>query len=90
MCIRDRDYIEKILSYVELENAGADFMENARVHRTVYINIRIKNHPKRGVDGYGQVTLLNFYFPLKDGGGSQFEKRKICTWKMQAQIAWPI
>ena len=39
--------------------------------------------------GYGQVTYLNFYFPLKDGGG-QFEKRKICTCKMQEQIAWPI
>jgi len=57
--------IEKILSYVENckmqeqivrpirlqpENAGVDFMENARVHRTAYINVQIKNHPKRGVD----------------------------------------
>ena len=25
--------------------------------------------------GYGNVTHLNFYFPLKDGGGGQFEKR---------------
>ena len=40
--------------------------------------------------GYGQVSYLNFYFPLKDGGGGQFEKRKICTWKKQKQIAWPI
>ena len=22
------------------------------------------------------MTYLNFYFPLKDGGGSQFEKKK--------------
>jgi len=40
--------------------------------------------------GYGQVTYLNIYFPLKDGGKGQFEMRKICTWKMQEQIALPI
>jgi len=25
--------------------------------------------------GYGHMTHLSFYFPLKDGGGGQFEKR---------------
>jgi len=77
----NQDYIEKILSYVELENAGVDFMAsmtrsgNAKVHRTAYINIQIKKSPQKG-RGYGQVTYLNFYPPLKDGGGSQLEKRK--------------
>jgi len=91
---------EQIVRPIRLqsENAGVDFM--AYMHRSGKCEIynytshglhqyTNKKSPQKG-RGYGQVTYLSFYFPLKDGGGGQFEKRKICTWKIQEQIAWPI
>jgi len=46
------------------------------VHREAISSLtkKIKKSPQKG-RGYGHVTHLNFYFPLKDGGGGQFEKR---------------
>jgi len=43
--------------------------------------------------GYGHVTHLYLYFPLKDGGGGQFEKRNIAIslfWidQFQENLAW--
>jgi len=57
-------------------------VENARVHRTAYISIQIK---KLTPKGYGQVTYLNFDFPLKDGGNVQFEKRKYVRGKCRSR-----
>ena len=46
------------------------------VHREAISSLtkKLKKSPQKG-RGYGHVTHLNFYFPLKDGGDGQFEKR---------------